>query len=179
MIIKHKFKCRIAVLLLFISTAHEICAKKIFPFNEVNKKWNISINGGYNHSAKVGLYGFGLTIKGFHVTIGGTGSTHENDVNVGKWKEKSSAIIHAGYQIPITKVIRIIPVIGTSGAGEEITDGYDYNISHNGTIHNKTYNDIKYKFDFGAHLVLNPYKKLIVNLAGTKYTLYAGVGFEF
>lgn len=82
MIIKHKFKCRIAVLLLFISTAHEICAKKIFPFNEVNKKWNISINGGYNHSAKVGLYGFGLTIKGFHVTIGGTGSTHENDVNV-------------------------------------------------------------------------------------------------
>ncbi|MBR8719615.1 hypothetical protein IX307_000853 [Bacteroides pyogenes] len=32
----------------------------------------MSINGGYNHSAKVGAYGFGLTIKGFHLTIGGS-----------------------------------------------------------------------------------------------------------
>lgn len=148
------------------------------PFREVNKKWNISINGGYNHSAGVGLYGLGLTIKGFHITFGATGSTHENDVRVGKWKEKSGCIAHAGYQIPINKVIRIIPVVGISGAGEVLTDGYDYEIS-NGTIQNETYSDIKCKFDFGAHFVINPYKKLIINWAWTRYTLYAGVGFEF
>ncbi len=176
---KHKSKCRITLLLLLSILPHISWATTMFPFNEVNKKWNISINGGYNHSAEVMVYGFGLTIKGFHVTIGGTGSTHEDDVRVGKWEEKSSVIIHAGYQIPITKAIRIIPVIGTSGAGEVLTNGYDYKISNNGTIHNKTHNDIKYKFDYGAHLVLNPYKKLIINLAGTKYTLYAGIGFEF
>lgn len=168
---------------LFIIIAIFYCAsaspKKIFPFKEVNSQWNISVNGGYNHSAKVGTYGFGLTIKGFHLTIGGSGgSTHEHDVRVDTWKEKSSYLIQTGYQIPITKSFRIIPVVGMAGAGEVITDGADWDISQSGTINNKTIQDIKYKFDYGTHLVYNR-RKLIINLAASKHTVFAGIGLEF
>lgn len=168
------------ILLLFFSTL--LCvsasAKDIFPFSEVNSKWNISINGGYNHNVKAGVYGLGLTIRGFHLTIGGTGESHEHDVKVDTWKEKSTCLIHAGYQIPITKSFRIIPVAGMAGAGEIVTDGSDWNISQDGTINNKMTRDMTYKFDYGAHLVYN-YRKLIINLAASRYTVFAGIGFEF
>lgn len=153
-------------------------ANGLFPFKEINSKWNISLNGGYNYSMKVGLYGFGLTIKGFHVTLGGTGSTHKNDEDVGIWNEKSSYILHAGYQIPITQSFRIIPVIGVAGAGSVETNGYDWDVSDTGVIHNKTTEDMSYKFDYGAHLVYS-YKHLVVNLAVSRYTVFGGVGIEF
>ncbi len=161
-------------MLFYIPTS----AKGVFPFSEVNSKWNISINGGYNHNVKLGVYGLGLTIKGYHLTIGGTGGTHENDVKVDKWKEKSTCVIHAGYQIPITKSLRIIPVVGMAGAGEIITDGADWDISQDGTINNKETQDMVYKFDYGAHLVYN-HRKLIINVAASRYTIFAGVGLEF
>lgn len=168
--------------IIFLMMAVLFCisasSKNTFPFREVNSKWNISINGGYNHNAKLGVYGLGLTIKGFHLTIGGTGSSHKHDVKVDTWKEKSTCLIHAGYQIPITKSFRIIPVAGMAGAGEVVTDGADWDVSQNGTINNKTIQDIKYKFDYGAHLVYN-HRKLIINLAATRYTLFAGIGLEF
>lgn len=169
---------RILFLILVLSSCTYVFPKKLFPFKEVNSQWNISINGGYNHSAKLGVYGFGLTIKGFHLTMGGTGSSHEHDVEVDTWKEKSTCMIHAGYQIPITKSFRIIPIAGMAGAGEVITDGADWNVSPNGTINNKTTHDMKYKFDYGVHLVYN-HRKLIVNLAASRYTVFAGVGLEF
>lgn len=152
-------------------------AKAIFPFKEVNSKWNISLNGGYNHSMKAGLYGFGLTIKGVHLTLGGIGSSHKHDVQVDTWNEKASFLFHAGYQIPITQSFRIIPVIGTTGVGTVVTDGSDWNIS-NGVINNVTAEDITYKFDYGMHFVYN-HRKLIVNLAASRYTIFAGIGLEF
>ncbi len=168
------------ILLLFFSTllCASASAKDIFPFSEVNSKWNISINGGYNHNVKAGVYGLGLTIRGFHLTIGGTGESHKHDVKVDTWKEKSTCLIHVGYQIPITKSFRIIPVAGMAGAGEIVTDGSDWNISQDGTINNKMTRDMTYKFDYGAHLVYN-YRKLIINLATSRYTVFAGIGFEF
>lgn len=154
-------------------------SKGLFPFREVNKKWNLSVNGGYNHNMEVGVYSFGLTIKGFHLTIGGSGSpSHKHDVRVDTWKEKSSSLIHAGFQIPITKSFRIIPVVGMAGAGDTITDGSDWEVSKNGTINNKIIHDISYRFDYGAHLVYN-HRKLIINLAASRYTVFAGIGLEF
>ncbi|EKJ91826.1 hypothetical protein QR305_02085 [Bacteroides finegoldii] len=169
---------RIVFIILLIFLYVSASAKDIFPFNEVNSKWNISINGGYNHNVKAGAYGLGLTIKGFHLTIGGTGGSHKHDIKVDTWKEQSTCLIHVGYQIPITKSFRFIPVVGMAGAGEIVTDGSDWNISQNGTINNKMTRDMTYKFDYGAHLVYN-HRKLIINLSASRYTIFAGIGLEF
>lgn len=148
-----------------------------FPFKEVNHKWNIGIGGGYNTSMKVGSYNVCLTVRGFHLTIGGTGSSHKHDVNVGEWEEKASMMAHLGYQIPIVKAFRIIPVVGVAGAGTSYTDGYDWNVSH-GQINNKTSTDMSYRFDYGAHLVFN-HRKLMINVGVSRYIVSGCIGLEF
>lgn len=149
-----------------------------FPFKEVNHKWNISLNGGYSPEKKVGMYGLGVTFRGFHLTVGGLGSSHKHDMNVGTWTEKASVMVQAGYQIPIVKAFRVIPVVGVAGIGETVTDGYTYYYNNSPYVINKVSSDIKYKFDYGAHFVFN-HRKLIVNLSATRYTLLGGLGLEF
>lgn len=167
------------ILLLLVSLcALKSSAVEWFPINEVNHNWNLSINGGYSPSGHVPMYGIGVTVRGFHLTIGGLSSTHENDIDVGTWNEKSSCMIQIGYQIPLVKSVRVIPIIGIAGVGEVHTDGYDYDISHSGTVHNKVTNDLKYKFDYGVRVVFN-HRKLIINLAASRYTLSGGIGLEF
>lgn len=148
-----------------------------FPFHEVNHKWNLSINGGYNFEGKVGAYGFGLTIRGFNLILGGQTSTHKHDIEVGTWKESASAMGLLGYQIPITHTFRIIPVVGFSGIGEVITDGRDWEIS--GThINNAISTDISYKFNYGANMVIN-HRSMIINFIATRYMVIGGIGLEF
>lgn len=164
---------------MFMLLMVQISASAIdwFPFNNVNHKWNISFNGGYSPAGRVPLYGFGITVRGFHLTIGGLGSTHEHDVNVGTWNEDASCTLHLGYQVPIVKSFRIIPVIGITGIGEANTNGWDWSVDQ-GQINNEVSTDLIYKFDFGAHIVFK-HRKLIINLGGTRYTLLGGLGLEF
>lgn len=86
-------------------------------------------------------------------------------------------MFHAGYQIPIVRSFRIIPVIGMAGVGEVTTDGSDYDFSGT-TVNNKVSTNLKYKLDYGAHLVFR-HRKLIVNVGATKYTVLGGLGLEF
>lgn len=168
---------KFALFLYMAALAFSASAADWFPFRDVNHKWNISFNGGYSPAGRVPLYGFGLTVRGVHLTVGGLGSTHEHDVNVGTWNEKASFTLQAGYQIPLVKSFRIIPVIGTIGIGEAITDGWDWSVNQ-GQITNKVSSEIKYNFDYGVHLVFN-HRKLIINLGATRYTLFGGLGLEF
>lgn len=168
---------KFAFFLCLAALAFSASAADWFPFRDVNHNWNISFNGGYSPSGRVPLYGFGLTVRGIHLTVGGLGSTHEHDVNVGTWNEKASFTLQAGYQIPLVKSFRIIPVIGTIGIGEAVTDGWDWSVNQ-GQITNKVSSEIKYKFDYGVHLVFN-HRKLIINLGATRYTLLGGLGLEF
>lgn len=166
-------------LFLFLTLICSISAYAIdwFPFKEVNHKWNLSLNVGYSPTGRVIVGGVGATVRGFHITIGGTGSTHEHDVNVDTWNEDASWTLHAGYQIPIVKSFRVIPVIGVIGVGEAHTNGYDWNYSH-GQINNKVSVDMTHKFDYGAHLVFS-HRKLIINALLTRHAFLGGIGLEF
>lgn len=163
----------IIALLFYVS----VFANEWFPFGDVNHKWNVSINGGYSPTGRVALYGIGCTIRGFHLTIGGLGSTHEHDINVDTWNEDASFMMQAGYQIPVIKSFRLIPVIGITGIGEAQTDGWDWSIQ-NDRVNNKVTMNLKYKFDYGIHAVFN-HRKLIINFGVTRYTLLGGIGVEF
>ena len=64
-------------------------------------------------------------------------SSHENDMGVDKWSDKMTTVVHIGYQIPIVKNLRFIPVIGYAKIAYGTTDGSDYTISDSGIVHNK------------------------------------------
>lgn len=169
---------KITILLCLLTIAFSGNATDWFPFSKVNHNWNISVNGGYSPTGRVPLYGIGITVRGFHLTIGGLASTHVHDIRVDTWNEESSCMLQLGYQIPIARSLRLIPVIGITGVGEVHTDGWDYDIGPSGTIYNKVTNDLKYKFDYGARIVFN-HRKLIINLAASRHTLSGGIGLEF
>ena len=156
-------------------------AKKLFPFKEVNSKWNIGLQGGYINFDETGsgMCGVSFTLKGIHVDLGGLGPGHKHDVNVGKWTSKVAYSIHIGYQIPIVNAFRIIPLIGYASTGKGYTDGYNYEISYGGTVTNDSSMTFDNQgFDYGAKFVIN-IKKFNINIAATRYVYYGGVALEF
>lgn len=159
-------------------------ATEMWPFSEVNNKVNISVNGGWHFDSDVGVMAFGVTIKGFHLTIGGVGNCRwPKDIPLDN-EDSASAILQFGYQIPVVKAFRVIPVVGTAALGK-IAYKRDYDGDNNanedksdgGTSAN-TKLDMRYKFDYGAHFVFN-YRKLVFNAAITRYIVFGGIGVEF
>ena len=151
-------------------------AAELWPFAEVNNKLDLSVNAGYHLDSDVALMGFGVTIKGFHLTIGGVGSCKLPDGTKPSGKNTASAMLQAGYQIPVVKAFRVIPVVGFAAVGKIVYDPEGKPLGDGVT--DKTRLDMKYRFDAGAHFVFN-YRRLIVNAAITRYTVFGGLGIEF
>jgi hypothetical protein len=167
------------LLLLPLMVNAQVFSKEAFEYG--NKKWAMGILVGglgiFEEKSRV-IYGLNLTIKGFYVDFLLKGSSHKSDVRVDKWKESSGTVFHAGYQLPLTKVVRIIPIVGYYTLGKTTTDGYDWEVTNNG-ISNKTYTSTDSKgIDYGGILVLNS-KHVNFYGACTKHSLYGGIAFQF
>lgn len=170
------------VLVSFIYTMN--ASAQIFSkeaFETANGKWAIGFIGGalgvFDDKAR-GAFGLNITIKGVYADFLWKGSSHKSDVKVDKWKESSGTAVHIGYQLPITKGFRLIPVVGYYTLGSVTTDGYDWKVTNNG-ISNKTSNSIDFKgFDYGGVMVFNT-KHVNFYAAGTRHTLYGGIAYQF
>ena len=150
-------------------------------FKTANGKWAIGIVGGgmgiFDDKARV-VFGLNLTIKGVYLDIMGKGSSPKSEVRVDKWSESSGTVFHVGYQLPVTKGFRLIPIVGYYTLGKVTTDGYDWKATSSG-ISNKTSNSIDSKgLDYGGVLVFN-IKHINFYAAGTRQTLYGGVAYQF
>ena len=66
----HRFIIIITIMLCGLGAK----SAELWPFSEVNNRLVLSVNGGYHFDSGVAVMGFGATIKGFHITIGGVGS---------------------------------------------------------------------------------------------------------
>lgn len=168
---------RLALLILLLASILAAPAAELWPFGEVNNKLDLSLNGGWHLDSHVGVMGFGVTIKGVHLTIGGVGSCKLPAGTEPSGKNTASAMLQVGYQIPIVKAFRVIPVAGFAAVGKIVYDNTDGNLSKPGDDP-KTKLAMRYRFDGGVHFVFN-HRKLIVNAAITRYTLFGGIGVEF
>jgi hypothetical protein len=166
-------------LLMILLAGQQMKAVDWFPVREVNSKFSFSIGGGavlYSgaNSAAVGLSG---TMWGAHLRIMGLWPAHSSDASVEKQDDKSCFAVHAGYQIPITKAIRIIPLIGYSRVSLGYTDGSNYTI--NNGIHNHFETTDKTDgLDYGGSLVFN-HKMLVITASYTTHTAFGSIGVEF
>lgn len=170
-------------ILIFIAAAVDAQILSKDAFKTANGKWSIGILGGvlgiYDNCSR-GVAGINLTIKGVYVDFMGMGggSTHEHDVEVKIWKEKSVSCVHLGYQLPFTKGFRLIPIIGYYSSGHVTTNGWDWTI-RGGQIQNKTSRSIDSSgFDYGGVLVFN-IKHINIYAATSRYMLYGGLAYQF
>lgn len=150
-------------------------------FKAANGKWSLGLSGGVvglPDDASQGAVGFNLTIKGFYLDIMGWPSSHDNDVRVDKWREKTCNTAHFGYQIPVLKAFRLIPVVGYFRVGHTTTDGSDWTI-RNGNIHNATSisSDVD-GFDYGGIAVFN-INRINIYGAYTRHCLYGAIAYQF
>lgn len=176
---KNRFNFLPAVLTAVILLVSGISASATdwFPFNTVNRRVNLSGNAGYHFDSHVAAAGFGVTVNGFHITIGGVGSCKLKEGQEPSGKNTASAMVQVGYQIPVVKQFRIIPVVGTAAVGKIVYDLENQAARKPGDPE-KTKLDMKYHFDAGVHFVFN-YRALIINAAITRYTVFGGIGVEF
>ena len=124
------------------------------------------------------VFALSTTIYGFYFDVGVCPSSHESDVRVDKWDDNKALMFHAGYQLPLTKWLRVIPIIGYSHYASGTTDGSNYHVTSNG-IHNEFTADESFsKFDYGTAAVFNM-NHINLQATITRYSWYLGVGYEF
>lgn len=169
----------LGLLLMPLMAKAQIFSKEAFEY--ANQKWAIGAMGGglgvFDDKA-IGVFGLNLTVKGVYADFLGKWSSHKSDVRVGKWKESSGTAFHLGYQLPVTKTFRVIPVVGYYTLGNTTTDGYDWTVTSTG-ISNKTSTSVDTKgIDYGGVLVLNS-KHVNFYAACTRHALYGGVAYQF
>ena len=178
-------KTLIVLTILFSSLSAKA---QFFPFQEVNfGHMAVGIQGGAVGIGKeFTKAAFGANVLGYGVYVDFLINTpeHRYTRERNKWHDDMALSFHAGYQIPITEMFRIIPLVGYSEINTGTTDGYDRSTTydekqHRWIVRNHYTKEWKHGgFDAGAALVVN-LGRININVNGTLWGVYGGIGFEF
>ena len=151
-------------------------------FKKTNSTWNMCAHlGVVGHTEGMAMFtGYGsLTIHGCYLDFGFSPRTHRRDVDIKKWDDKEAYMFHTGYQIPISKKFRAIPLIGFVSCTNGVTDGANWSVDrHYGINNSYTANKELKEVDYGAAAVFY-FDHLVLQATATRYCLYAGFGYEF
>lgn len=153
--------------------------------NRVEAGITLGQAGSFTDYARFGLGAYAL-YNGFYLDFIKADPQHKFNRRVTneQWNDDAVFCIHAGYQIPVTKWLRIMPVLGYTQTNEGITDGSSVNISvqdgtstwyHDYTV---TPGSRNHYFNYGGGLSIQPCKWFSINLIGSRYALYGGIGLD-
>lgn len=136
------------------------------------KKYNSDVTCGlmggtlnYGEEYHQFTFGFDIAICGIYLDIGINPRSHDNDSKNGKIgtsDDEYNFFIHAGYQIPLGKYLKVTPIIGYyyHSLGESYTETYQTIDRTTGEV--KTYVRNKYEgderhkdFDYGIQAQIN------------------------
>lgn len=180
-------------------TERPLSAKETVSVSKTKKKWNYLDTFKYCNTKDFSL-GMGATCIGYNteyredVTVGISANilvcgvyadfdikvpSHKTSVEVDRWEDEHKAFgWHVGYQIPIAKRFRIIPIVGHVKSVTGDVDGYDWHVGHSGVVNKFNENDVIVDdFDFGGVAVIN-FKYVNLNLKATRHTLGATLAFD-
>ena len=117
---------------------------------------------------------FGLTlgVVGWQDDQPGLPINHRDDIGTETWIDETSFAAHIGYQLPITKTVRFIPIIGAADCGTVTVNGAQWHFEDGHIV-----NDTKYNgyggggLDYGGILVIH-HKKWNFSATYTNHTVY-------
>lgn len=154
-------------------------------FKEANapRHWSMGLVGGvmgHFDRATRGAMGATLIIGGVYADYVGWGSGLANDVRVGSWTSPTCDAFHFGYQVPLNKHWRVIPMAGYFRVGYTNTDGHHYTVTSSGVSNVESRTDVANGFDYGVaavyHIPMPAEFPIAFNLqlTVTRHALYAG-----
>ena len=110
---------------------------------------------------------------------------YDNTVSDTKWNDDKAVLINAGYQVPLLKWFRIMPLVGYMQTNEGITDASKLNAEADDTSitlyhpYKVTPGTRTHYFNFGGGISVQPLKWFSINLIYTRYSIQGGIGICF
>ncbi|MBO4469580.1 MAG: hypothetical protein J5740_04250 [Bacteroidales bacterium] len=161
---------------------------KLFDFQLNAQRLEFGVNAGqagsFSPYADFAM-GANLLVNGIYVDFLASDPDHKYSASSDtKWNDHVAFCINAGYQIPILKWLRIMPVIGYAQTNDGITDAsvtiWDVDEYSSNTYHpyKVTKGSRSHYFNYGGGLSIQPCKWFSVNLIATNHALYGGVGVD-
>ena len=161
---------------------------KLFDFQLNAQRLEFGVNAGqagsFSPYADFAM-GANLLVNGIYVDFLASDPDHKYSASSDtKWNDHVAFCINAGYQIPILKWLRIMPVIGYAQTNDGITDAsvtiWDVDEYSSNTYHpyKVTKGSRSHYFNYGGGLSIQPCKWFSINLIATNHALYGGVGVD-
>lgn len=159
---------------------------KLFEFqlnaNRLEFGINVGEAGAFSRYADFAL-GANLLVNGFYLDFLTSDARHKySPTSDTKWNDSVAFCINAGYQIPILKWLRIMPLIGYAQNNDGITDAsvtvWDVDEYTVDTYHPYKVTSRNHYLNYGGGLSIQPCKWFSVNLIATNHALYGGFGFD-
>lgn len=140
--------------------------------------------GSFTDRARFGMGGYVL-YNGFYLDFINAEPQHKFSRSTDeRWNDYVAFSINAGYQVPVLKWLRIMPLVGYAQTNEGITDGrtlnYDYDEYGGSWYHDYTVTpgSRRHYFNYGGGLSIQPCKWFSINLIASRYALYGGIGVD-
>ena len=161
---------------------------KLFDFQLNAQRLEFGVNAGqagsFSPYADFAM-GANLLVNGIYVDFLASDPDHKYSASSDtKWNDHVAFCINAGYQIPILKWLRIMPVIGYAQTNDGITDAsvtiWDVDEYSSNTYHpyKVTKGSRSHYFNYGGGLSIQPCKWFSINLIATTNALYGGIGID-
>lgn len=172
------------LLTLVILLAGLSARAQVFPFGEVNTNtYTVGFQMGavgMNQNYSLFAAGANMTIWGLYLDFLVHEAEHRYTYHRGFWDDNRAYSMHVGYQIPITRWLRIIPMLGYGEVSGGVTNSYDtrYDYREDSWVNHYEPDWRTYGLDPGASLVLN-FGIVNLYLTATQWSACAGIGIEF
>ena len=175
------------VLLVFLTVAVGANARQMFDFSANTPRLEAGLNfgqaGSFTPYARLAL-GANALFNGVYVDFLKAEPQHRytnaDEVSNTKWNDTVAFCINAGYQIPVFKWLRLMPLLGYAQTNEGVTDGSKVNVDVDETSfdfyhpYKVTPGTRTHYFNFGGGISIQPCKWFSINLIATRNALYGG-----
>lgn len=142
--------------------------------------------GSFTDRARFGLGAY-VMYNGFYLDFINADPQHKYNGHLSEelYNDNCAFSIQAGYQIPVVKWLRIMPIAGYTQTNEGITDGKSLNYNYDEDGLSSWYHDYTvtpgsrlHYFNYGGGLSIQPCKWFSINLIASRYALYGGIGLD-
>lgn len=158
-----------------------------FTFNAKRLEAGITLGqvGSFSEYARFGM-GANLLVNGVYLDFIEAGPQHKYNGQIKdiQWNDNCAFSINAGYQIPVLKWLRIMPLVGYAQTNEGVTDGSSLHLSF-GEETTTWYHDYKvtpgsrvHYLNYGGGISVQPCKWFSVNAIVTRCAIYGGFGID-
>ena len=128
--------------------------------------------------------GANILVKGFYLDYLSSSPEHRySPASDTKWNDHKALCINAGYQFPILKWLRVMPLVGYAQTNDGITDAsktyWEYDEYSSGTDYHPykvTPGSRLHYFNYGGGLSIQPCKWFSINAVATRHAIYGGIG---